>query len=48
MMRTIKTYSQGAELYPIHGCVRFRQPWSRYDDALIAWGGVAAQAVVAV
>ena len=36
------------ELYPIRGCVCFRQPWSRYDDALIAWGGVAVQAVVAV
>ena len=36
------------ELYPIHGCVCFRQPWSRYDSAVIAWGGVVAQAVVAV
>jgi Zn-dependent protease len=36
------------ELYPIHGCVYFQQPWSRYDDAVIAWGGVAAQAVIAV
>lgn len=36
------------ELYPIHGLVRFQQPWSRYDDALIAWGGVTAQAVVAL
>jgi stage IV sporulation protein FB len=36
------------ELYPIHGFVRFREPWSRYDDAVIAWGGVVAQAAVAV
>jgi Zn-dependent protease len=36
------------ELYPIHGCTRFQKPWSRYDHALIAWGGVAAQAAVAV
>lgn len=36
------------ELYPIHGCVCFQQPWSRFDDAVIAWGGVVAQAVVAV
>ena len=36
------------ELYPIHGCVCFHQPWSRYDDAVIAWGGVVAQAMVAV
>src|SRR5260221_2501073 len=35
------------ELYPILGFVRFQEPWSRYDHALIAWGGVAAQAVVA-
>jgi len=34
--------------YPIHGFVRFREPWSRYDDAVIAWGGVAAQAAFAV
>ena len=36
------------ELYPILGFVRFQEPWSRYDHALIAWGGVAAQAVVAI
>jgi hypothetical protein len=23
-------------------------PWSRFDHALIAWGGVIAQAIVAV
>jgi Zn-dependent protease len=32
------------ELYPILGFVRYQEPWSRYDRALIAWGGVAAQA----
>src|SRR5437667_7596153 len=36
------------ELYPIHGRACFQQPWSRYDAAVIAWGGVVAQAVVAV
>ena len=36
------------ELYPIHGFVRFRSPWSRYDEAFIAWGGVAAQTAVAL
>ena len=36
------------ELYPLLGFVCFQEPWSRYDSALIAWGGVAAQAVVAV
>jgi Zn-dependent protease len=34
-------------LYPLHGYVCYQEPWSRYDLALIAWGGVAAQAVVA-
>jgi Zn-dependent protease len=28
--------------------VRFQATWSRYDDALIAWGGVVAQAVIAI
>ena len=36
------------ELYPIHGFVRFQAPWSGYDEALIAWGGVAAQEAVAL
>src|SRR5258708_12019321 len=36
------------ELYPIHGFVRFRSPRSRYDEAFIAWGGVAAQTAVAL
>ena len=36
------------ELYPIHGSVRFRSPWSRYDRAFIAWGGVAVQTAVAL
>jgi len=34
------------ELYPIHGLVRYSEPRSRYDDAVIAWGGVAMQALV--
>jgi len=24
------------ELDPIHGCVRYSEPWSYYDDAVIA------------
>ena len=36
------------ELYPIFGFTRFQTPWSRYDHALIAWGGVLAQAVVGI
>jgi stage IV sporulation protein FB len=35
------------ELYPILGLVRYSEPWSRYDDALIAWGGIGAQMVLA-
>jgi Zn-dependent protease len=35
-------------LYPIHGRCCYEQPWSRFDDCFIAWGGVAAQALVAL
>lgn len=36
------------ELYPIFGVTRFDVPRSRYDHAVIAWGGVVAQCVVAL
>jgi len=36
------------ELYPIWGITRFAEPYSRYDHCIIAWGGVVAQALVAV
>jgi Zn-dependent protease len=36
------------ELYPIWGITRFQIPWSRFDHCVIAWGGVLAQAVIAV
>ena len=36
------------ELYPIWGITRFEEPYSRYDHCIIAWGGVVAQALVAV
>jgi Zn-dependent protease len=36
------------ELYPIHGVCRFADPWSAFDHYVIAWGGILAQAVVAV
>lgn len=42
------TYVTAIELYPLHGWCRFEMPWSRYDHAIIAWGGVLAQAVVAI
>jgi Zn-dependent protease len=36
------------ELYPIWGITRFSQPYSQYHQCVIAWGGVVAQAIVAV
>ena len=36
------------ELYPIFAVTRFETPWSRFDHAAIAWGGVLAQALVAI
>jgi len=36
------------ELYPLHGLCTFEMPWSRFDHALIAWGGVIAQLIVAI
>ena len=36
------------ELYPIWGITRFSEPYSYFDHCVIAWGGVVAQAIVAV
>lgn len=36
------------ELYPVWGITRFEEPYSRFDDCVIAWGGVAAQAMIGV
>ena len=36
------------ELYPILGLARIEQPGSRVDRAMIAWGGVLAQAVIGI
>jgi Zn-dependent protease len=36
------------ELYPIWGITRFSEPYSYFDRCVIAWGGVVAQAIVAV
>src|SRR5260370_2773111 len=41
-----KVYS--IKLYPILGLTDFQTPWSRFDHCVIAWGGVLAQAVVAL
>jgi stage IV sporulation protein FB len=35
-------------LYPIFGIACFETPWSRFDHAIIAWGGAIAQCLVAV
>jgi len=35
------------EIYPIHALCRHEAPGSAYDCALIAWGGVVAQVIVA-
>jgi Zn-dependent protease len=34
------------ELYPIWGITRFSEPNSQYDNCIIAWAGVVAQALV--
>jgi Zn-dependent protease len=36
------------ELYPVFGVTRFQVPWSLLDHCMIAWGGVIAQAIVAL
>jgi Zn-dependent protease len=36
------------QIYPIFGITKFEIPWSRLDHCIIAWGGVIAQAVVAI
>lgn len=36
------------ELYPLWGITCFSEPYSRFDRCAIAWGGVIAQAIVAV
>ena len=36
------------DIYPIHGLCHCETPWSRFDHCVIAWGGVIAQAIVAI
>jgi membrane-associated protease RseP (regulator of RpoE activity) len=36
------------KLYPIFGITSFESPWTRLDHCIIAWGGVLAQAVIAI
>src|SRR5262249_39732266 len=35
-------------LYPVFATTEFSTPWSRLDHCMIAWGGVIAQAMIAV
>jgi len=35
-------------LYPIFGVTAFQTPWSKFDHCVIAWGGVIAQAIIAI
>jgi membrane-associated protease RseP (regulator of RpoE activity) len=42
------SHVESIELYPIFAYTRFETPWSRFDHAIIAWGGVLAQAIVAI
>jgi Zn-dependent protease len=36
------------KLYPVFGVTCFEIPWTRLDHCVIAWGGVLAQAAVAI
>ena len=38
----------GIQVYPIFAVCRHEAAWSRVDNAVIAWGGVAAQAWLAI
>ena len=38
----------GIHIYPLHGTCRYELPETRFDDALIAWGGPAAQLIAAL
>ncbi len=44
----LRSHVYEIELYPIFAITRFDQPWSRFDHAVIAWGGVIAQGIIAV
>jgi hypothetical protein len=39
---------QSVEIHPFHGLTWHDAPWGKRDATLIAWGGVAAQAIVFV
>jgi membrane-associated protease RseP (regulator of RpoE activity) len=39
---------ESIKMYPIFAITAFQTPWSRFDHCVIAWGGVVAQAVIAI
>jgi membrane-associated protease RseP (regulator of RpoE activity) len=39
---------ESIKIYPIFAITSFQTPWSRFDHCVIAWGGVVAQAVIAI
>jgi Zn-dependent protease len=42
------SFVSSIELYPIWGITHFSEPRSRFDQCVIIWGGVLAQALVGV
>jgi membrane-associated protease RseP (regulator of RpoE activity) len=46
--RRMRCAVSAIHIYPILGVTEFDTPWSRFDHAVISWGGVVAQAIVAV
>jgi Zn-dependent protease len=48
VVQRVGTRALGIELHAMHGLCRYERPYYETDEFLIAWGGVAAQAVVLV
>jgi hypothetical protein len=46
--RRLRCTVSDIEFYPIFAITRFSTPWSSFDHCLTVWGGVFAQAVVAL
>ena len=46
--RRTRCQVHSVKIYPIFGVTCFQVPWSKLDHCFIAWGGVLAQAIVAL
>lgn len=46
--RRLRYKVHSIKLYPIFGLTEFDHPWNRFDHCVISWGGVLAQAVIAI